>query len=76
MELPRFISHDMTLTKENYYLIPDATLIEAGVHVTATEGTQLQFWSGDPNDPYHGSANAYLQVEGSFITQGTASRTG
>jgi len=69
-ELPRIISQDMTLTKDYYWLIPDATLIEAGVHVTVTEGTQMQFWSGDPNDPYHGNSNAYLQVEGTFRAQG------
>ena len=39
-ELPRFISEDMTLTKEHYWLIPDQTLIEAGTTVTVTEGTQ------------------------------------
>ena len=38
----------MTLTKDNYWLIPDATLIEAGRHVTVTEGTQIQFWSATP----------------------------
>ena len=40
-ELPRIISQDMTLTKDYYWLIPDVTLIEAGVHVTVTEGTQV-----------------------------------
>jgi len=72
-ELPRIISQDMTLTKDDYWLLPDATLIEAGVTVTVTEGTQIQFWSGDPNDPYHGNPNAYLQVEGNLIVNGSAS---
>ncbi len=70
-ELPRIISQDMTLTKDDYWLLPDATLIEAGATVTVTEGTQIQFWSGDPNDPYHGNPNAYLQVEGNFIVNGS-----
>ncbi len=36
-----------------------------------TEGTQVQFWSGDPNDPYSSYPDAYLQVEGSLVTQGS-----
>jgi hypothetical protein len=70
-QLPRIISEDMVLTKDYYWLLPDATLIEAGVTVTVTEGTQIQFWSSAPNDPYHPNPNAYLQVEGKFISRGT-----
>jgi subtilisin family serine protease len=72
-ELPRIISQDMTLTKDNYWLVPDATLIEAGVYVTVTEGTQIQFWSTDPSNPYAQTARPLLQVEGRLHVQGSAS---
>lgn len=71
-ELPRVISQDMTLTKDHYWLVPDRTLIEAGATLTVTEGTQIQFWSADPSDPYHQNAKVYLQVEGSLKVAGTA----
>lgn len=70
-ELPRFISQDMSLTKDDLWLLSDATLIEAGVTVTVTEGAQVQFWSADPADPYSQLANAFLQVEGNLEVQGT-----
>ena len=70
-ELPRVISQDMTLTKDYYWLVPDQTLIEAGVRVIITEGTQLQFWSADPADPYASKAHPFIQVEGKLKVQGT-----
>ena len=70
-ELPRIISQDMTLTKDDYWLVPDQTLIPAGVSVTVTEGTQIQFWSTDPNDPYSTAARPLLQIEGNLNVQGT-----
>ncbi|MGB4978155.1 MAG: S8 family serine peptidase [Anaerolineae bacterium] len=71
-ELPRIISQDMTLTKDHLWLVPNQTLIEAGVTVSVTEGTQLQFWSVDPDNPYAQTASVFFQVEGSFIVRGTA----
>lgn len=71
-ELPRLINHNMTLTKDDYWLIPDATLIEAGSILTVTQGTQLQFFSIDPGDPYSQIVRPYLQVEGALRIQGTA----
>ena len=70
-ELPRIISEDMTLTKDHYWIVPDQTRIEEGVTVTVTEGTQVQFWSGDPNDPYHLPPNAYIDVQGKMLAIGT-----
>jgi subtilisin family serine protease len=72
-ELPRIISQDMTLTKDYYWLVPDRTLIEAGVTVRVAEGTQIQFWSADPSDPYRQNAKPLIQVEGELMVQGTAS---
>ena len=69
--LPSQITEDMTLTKDNYYIIPNSTYIAEGVTVTVEEGTQIQFWSDDPKDPYADTYIAYLNVAGNFITKGT-----
>lgn len=69
--LPSQITEDMTLTKDNYYIIPNSTVIKEGVTVTVDPGTKIQFWSNDPKDPYANQYIAYLQVYGSFITNGT-----
>lgn len=69
--LPSQITEDMTLTKDNYYIIPNSTVIKEGVTVTVEPGTKIQFWSNDPEDPYADTYIAYLQVEGKFITNGT-----
>jgi PKD repeat protein/subtilisin family serine protease len=70
-ELLRIISQDMVLTKDYYWLVPDQTLIEAGVAVTVTEGTQIQFWSTDPNNPYGLIPKVYIDVRGSLLSNGT-----
>ena len=69
--LSGLIKEDMVLTKDNYYVIPDATMIMEGVTVTVEEGTQIQFWSGDAEDPYADSYIASLRVEGTLICEGT-----
>ena len=69
--LPSQIKEDMTLTKENLYIIPNSTYIAKGVTVTVEPGTRIQFWSDDPGDLYADTYIAYLNVEGTFVTQGT-----
>ena len=69
--LPSQIVENMTLTKDNYYIIPNSTVIAEGVTVTVEPGTKIQFWSNDPEDPYANQYIAYLQVKGKFITNGT-----
>jgi len=71
-ELPRIISQDMTLTKDDFWLVPNQVLIESGATLRVTEGTQIQFWSTDPNKPYTGGARALWQVEGNLFVQGSA----
>lgn len=70
--LPSQITEDMTLTKDNYYIIPNSTYIAEGVTVTVEQGTQIQFYTDDPNDPYADTYIPYLNVAGKFITNGTA----
>ncbi len=69
--LPSQITEDMTLTKDNYYIIPNSTVIAAGVTVTVEPGTKIQFWTSNPEDPYSEQYKAYLQVKGKFIANGT-----
>ena len=65
------ITEDMTLTADNYYIIPNDTLIAAGTTVRVEPGTQIQFWSDDPQDPYGETYNARLYVEGQLLLDGT-----
>ncbi len=64
--LPSIISSDMILNNENYWILPGSVLIESGVTVTVTEGTQLQFWSIADY-----SSALFLQVEGNLIVLGS-----
>ena len=72
IELPRIISEDMTLSKDFYWLVSDSVLIAEGATVTVTEGTQIQFFSADPDNPYSQAPRPYLQVEGTLNVQGSA----
>jgi subtilisin family serine protease len=69
--LPNLIDEDMVLTNDKYYIIPNATRIEDGVTVTVEEGTKIQFWSGQPEDPYADKPIAYLRVDGKLFFKGT-----
>lgn len=69
--LPSIITEDMTLTKDHYYILPNATLIQEGVTVTVEAGTQLQFWTDDPHDAYADTAITYLKVDGTLLCNGT-----
>lgn len=71
IELPYIITENMTLTKDYYWLVPKASLIASGATLTITEGTQLQFWTTEPSDPYTSDYYPKLQVEGELIIQGT-----
>lgn len=69
--LPSIITEDMNLTKDHYYILPNATLIEEGVTVTVEPGTQLQFWTDDPHDAYADTAITYLKVDGTLLCNGS-----
>ena len=69
--LPQVIDEDMTLTKDNYYIIQNSTVIEAGATVTVTEGTKIQFWTNDSTDPYADQYMASLVVKGKLNCVGT-----
>lgn len=65
------ITEDQTWTKDNYYIIPSSLYIAEGVTVTVEPGTQIQFWSDDPEDPYADTGIAKLTVAGKFIVNGS-----
>ena len=48
--LPHIITEDTTLTADNYYLLPHSLLINEGATVTVEPGTQIEFWSPNPDD--------------------------
>ncbi|MCF7668505.1 MAG: S8 family serine peptidase [Verrucomicrobia bacterium] len=70
-ELPRVISEDMTLTKDYYWIVAGQVLIETGITLTINEGTQVQWGSPTPQDPYATSTAPVLQVEGTLLIEGT-----
>jgi alpha-tubulin suppressor-like RCC1 family protein/subtilisin family serine protease len=70
--VPSVIDQDMTLTKDKYWIVPNATLIKEGAKVTVEPGTQIQFWSSEQEDPYAEKPMAYIQVKGTFNVEGTA----
>ncbi len=65
------INEDMTLTNDKYWIIQNNILIPDGVTVTVEPGTQIQFWSADPANPYADNASVYIVVDGRFIAEGT-----
>lgn len=69
--LTRQITEDQTWTKDNYYIIPSSLYIAEGATVTVEPGTQIQFWSNDPEDPYADTGIAKLTVAGKFLVNGT-----
>lgn len=69
--LPAVIVEDMTLTADNLYIIPNATVIPAGITVRVEPGTHIQFWSDDPKDPYADKYVASLEVNGKLLVEGT-----
>ncbi|MBQ6823652.1 MAG: S8 family serine peptidase [Clostridia bacterium] len=66
------IKEDLTLTAEDYWIVENTVYIPEGVTVTVEPGTQIQFWSSDPNDPYAANYMAYIEVDGEFLVNGTA----
>lgn len=65
------VTSDMTLTKDNYYIVENSLLIPRGVNVTVEPGTSIQFWSSDQSNVYGDSYIAYIQVEGTMTFVGT-----
>lgn len=69
--LPNKITEDTTLTKENYYIIPNSMLVMEGATLTIEPGTKIQFWSSDAQDSYAETGIVYLKVQGKLECKGT-----
>lgn len=65
------VTEDTTLTSDDYWIIENSLYIPEGVTVDVEPGTQIQFWSSEPEGPYDEKAMAYIQVEGEFYVNGT-----
>lgn len=65
------ITSDMTLTKNNYYIIENTLLISRGVTVNVDPGVSIQFWTSDSGSVYADTNVAYIQVEGKMNFNGT-----
>ena len=65
------VTEDTTLTSDDYWIIENSLLIPEGVTVNVEPGTQIQFWSSEPEGPYDEKAMAYIQVDGEFYVNGT-----
>lgn len=65
------ITEDMTLTNDNYYIIPSMLYINEDVTVTVEEGTNIQMWTADPEDIYAEDGIASILVVGKLIVNGT-----
>lgn len=65
------IKEDMTLTSDNYYIIPSSLYINEGVTLTVEEGTNIQFWSSNAEDIYAETGIAEILVAGDLIINGT-----
>lgn len=72
--LPSIFESDTILDKNTYWIVDRPVLIPEGITVTITEGTQIQFWSADTNEPYTVTPYPFIQVEGKLIIQGTADK--
>lgn len=65
------ISSDMTLSKDEYYIVQNSLLIPKGVTVNVEPGTQIQFWSNDSASVYGDDNIAYIRVEGNLYFNGS-----
>lgn len=65
------VTEDTTLTSDDYWIIENSLYIPEGVTVNVEPGTQIQFWSSEPEGPYDEKAMAYIQVDGEFYVNGT-----
>ncbi len=70
-ELGGVIREDMTLTKDTYWIINRSMRIEEGVTVNVEPGTQLQFWSTEPQGIYDDFKEVYIIVDGTLNINGT-----
>ena len=62
----------ITLDSSALWILDKPVLIYPGTTVKVTEGAQMQFWSSLPDEAYTVFQQAYFQVEGNLIFEGTA----
>ncbi len=70
-ELPSIITEDMTLTKDDLWIVAGPVLVPEGVTLRVDPGTHVQWGTTQPRDPYAVPRIPYLKVEGTLIVQGS-----
>ncbi len=65
------LTEDLTMTPDHYWIIDNSLWIPEGVTVKVEPGTQIQFWGSDGADPYAAQPIVYIQVDGTFLVEGT-----
>ncbi|WP_353497656.1 S8 family serine peptidase [Vibrio sp. CB1-14] len=61
----------ITLSDQALYIIDKPVLVAKDTTLKLGEGVHVQFWGSQPDDTYAQFRNAYLQVEGSLIAEGS-----
>ncbi|HEY7907086.1 MAG TPA: cohesin domain-containing protein, partial [Wenzhouxiangella sp.] len=69
--LDSVISADMTLTNDEFWIVPGPVLIPTGVTVDVDPGTQIQWGGAISDSPYEEPQVPYVQVEGTLMVNGT-----
>lgn len=64
--LPSQITEDMTLTKDNFYILEKGMIIQEGATLTIEEGTDIQF------RPKNSEYGCYIAVKGKLLAKGSA----
>lgn len=70
-ELPSVIAEDTTLTKDDFWIVSGPVLVPEGVTLRVDPGTEIQWGTTAPRDPYTDQRLPYIKVEGSLIAAGT-----
>ena len=70
-ELPLVITEDMTLTKDDLWIVGGPVLVPEGVTLRVDPGTHIQWGTTQPRDPYAVQRLAYIKVQGTMLVQGS-----
>jgi autotransporter-associated beta strand protein len=71
--LPSVITSDLTLTKDDFWIVGGPVLISAGATVRVNPGTQMQWGTTESSGPYGLSRQPYIKVEGTLLVEGSSS---
>jgi len=70
--VPAVIAEDMTLTKDDFWIVAGPVLVESGVTLRIGAGAQVLWGSAGSLAPFATPALEYIQVEGTLLVEGSA----